>query len=76
LTLHLQGFPVLFFKLIFAQHFIQYAVQIVTVFGGQGKNIPQFFDAPWINAGKVGIGCFFITPALEQVERLYNTNRG
>jgi hypothetical protein len=55
-----QRLPVLLFKLIFTQHFIQYAVQVIAVFGGQGKNIPQFFDAPGINAGKVGIGCFFI----------------
>jgi len=38
----LQGFPSLFFKLIFAQYFIQYTVQVVAVFGGQGKNILQY----------------------------------
>jgi hypothetical protein len=42
---------VLFFELVFAEHFIEDAVEVVAVFRGQGKYIPELFNAAEVYAG-------------------------
>jgi len=40
---------IVFFKLVFSQHFVQDAVEIAAIIGGEGKNIPKFFYASGVD---------------------------
>jgi len=65
------GYRGVIFELILSNHLIQDSIQIISIFGGQGKYILQLFDTSSIDPRKIGIELRRRTIILEELRRFY-----